>query len=39
MGVIVVVAVLTNLTAIQRIWWVYRNAAGVPVDDPSLPGQ
>ena len=38
-GVIVVVAVLTNLTAIQRIVWVYRNAAGVPVDDPALPGQ
>ncbi|MDX1493677.1 MAG: CDP-alcohol phosphatidyltransferase family protein [Longimicrobiales bacterium] len=39
MWVIVTVAVLTNLTALQRIWWVYRNAAGVPVDDPSLPGQ
>lgn len=39
MSVIVVVAVLTNLTAFQRIWWVYRNAAGVPVDDPSLRGQ
>ena len=38
-GVIIVVALLTNLTAIQRIWWVYRNAAGVPVDDPALPGQ
>jgi len=38
-GVVVVVAVLTNLTAVQRIWWVYRNAAGVPVEDPSLPGQ
>ncbi|MEQ9401382.1 MAG: CDP-alcohol phosphatidyltransferase family protein [Longimicrobiales bacterium] len=37
--VIVVVAVLTNLTALQRIWWVYRNAAGVPVDDPALRGQ
>lgn len=37
--VIVVVAVLTNLTALQRIWWVYRNAAGVPVEDPALPGQ
>jgi CDP-diacylglycerol--glycerol-3-phosphate 3-phosphatidyltransferase len=37
--VIVVVAVLSNVTAIQRIWWVYRNAAGVPVQDPSLPGQ
>jgi len=38
-GVIVLVAVLTNLTAIQRIWWVYRHAAGVPVEDPSLRGQ
>jgi len=37
--VIVVVAVLTNVTAVQRIWWVYRNAAGVPVPDPSLPSQ
>jgi CDP-diacylglycerol--glycerol-3-phosphate 3-phosphatidyltransferase len=38
-GIIIVVAVLTSLTAIQRIIWVYRNAAGVPVDDLSLPGQ
>jgi CDP-diacylglycerol--glycerol-3-phosphate 3-phosphatidyltransferase len=38
-AVIVAVAVLTNLTAFQRIWWVYRNAAGVPVDDPALRGQ
>jgi len=38
-GVIVLVAVLTNLTAVQRIWWVYRHAAGVPVDDPALRGQ
>ena len=37
--VIIVVAVLTNVTAVQRIWWVYRNAAGVPVPDPSLRGQ
>ena len=37
--VIVVVAVLTNLTAIQRIWWVYKHASGVPVQDPSLLGQ
>ena len=37
--VIVVVAVLTNVTAVQRIWWVYRHAAGVPVPDPSLRGQ
>ena len=38
-GIIIVVAVLTSLTAIQRIIWVYRNAAGVSVDDLSLPGQ
>ena len=37
--VIVVVAAATNLTAIQRIVWVYRNAAGVPLPDPSLRGQ
>lgn len=37
--VIVLVAVLTNLTAIQRIVWVQRNASGVPVPDPSLRGQ
>ena len=39
MGVIVLLALLTNVTVIQRIWWVYRNAAGVPVDDPALRGQ
>lgn len=39
MSVVVLVAVLTNLTAIQRIWWVYRHAADVPVDDPALRGQ
>ena len=37
--VIVVVAVLTNVTAVQRIWWVYRHASGVSVPDPSLRGQ
>ena len=37
--VIIIVAVLTNITAVQRIVWVYRNAAGVPVDDPALSGQ
>ena len=37
--VIVLVAVLTNVTAVQRIWWVYRHASGVPVPDPSLRGQ
>jgi CDP-diacylglycerol--glycerol-3-phosphate 3-phosphatidyltransferase len=37
--VIVLVAVLTNLTAIQRIVWVHRHGAGVPISDPSLRGQ
>lgn len=32
-GVIVVLAVLTNITAFQRIVWVYQNAAGVPLED------
>jgi CDP-diacylglycerol--glycerol-3-phosphate 3-phosphatidyltransferase len=31
--VIVVLAVLTNLTAVQRIVWVYRQASGVPLDE------
>ncbi len=37
--VIILVAFFTNFTAIQRIVWVYRNAAGVPISDPSLRGQ
>jgi CDP-diacylglycerol--glycerol-3-phosphate 3-phosphatidyltransferase len=37
--VIVLVAVLTNVTTVQRILWVQRRASGVPVDDPSLRGQ
>jgi CDP-diacylglycerol--glycerol-3-phosphate 3-phosphatidyltransferase len=37
--VIVLVAVFTNLTAVQRILWVQRHASGVHVDDPSLRGQ
>lgn len=31
-GVIVLLAVLTNLTAFQRIIWVWRHARGVPLD-------
>lgn len=31
-AVIVIVAVLTNLTAIHRIIWVYKQASGVPLD-------
>jgi CDP-diacylglycerol--glycerol-3-phosphate 3-phosphatidyltransferase len=30
--IIIIVAVLTNLTAIQRIVWVYRHARGVPIE-------
>lgn len=32
-GVIVILAVLTNLTAFQRIAWVYKHARGVPLND------
>ena len=31
-AVIVIVAVLTNVTALHRIVWVYKQAAGVPLD-------
>lgn len=34
-GVIVLLAVLTNITALQRIIWVYQHARGVPLDAPS----
>jgi CDP-diacylglycerol--glycerol-3-phosphate 3-phosphatidyltransferase len=33
-GVIVVLAVLTNITAFQRIIWVYQHASGVPLEEP-----
>ena len=32
-GIIVIFAVLTNTTAIHRIIWVHRQAAGVPLDE------
>ncbi len=32
-GVILVLAVLTNLTAFQRIVWVWKNARGVPLEE------
>jgi CDP-diacylglycerol--glycerol-3-phosphate 3-phosphatidyltransferase len=35
-GVIVVLAVTTNLTAFQRIIWVHRHARGVPLDEPPV---
>lgn len=34
--VIVVLAVLTNVTAFQRIIWVYQHARGVPLDAPAI---
>ncbi|MEJ2185085.1 MAG: CDP-alcohol phosphatidyltransferase family protein [Gemmatimonadota bacterium] len=33
-GVILILAVLTNVTAFQRIIWVYKHARGVPLDAP-----
>ncbi len=36
---IIIVAVLTNVTAIQRILWVYRHGAGVPLDDGLTGGE
>ncbi|MBI4541315.1 MAG: CDP-alcohol phosphatidyltransferase family protein [Gemmatimonadetes bacterium] len=35
--VIFLLAVLTNLTAFQRIVWVYRHAAGVPLRERAAP--
>lgn len=35
--VIVVVAILTNVTVIQRVAWVHRRATGVPLDEPAQP--
>ena len=32
-SIIVVVAVLTNATAVQRMFWVYRHGTGVPLDN------
>lgn len=37
MMILIILAVTTILTAVQRIVWVYRHAAGVPLD--SAPGQ
>ncbi len=33
-AIIIILAITTNITAIQRIVWVYRHAAGVPLDEP-----
>ena len=35
--VIFLLAVLTNLTAFQRIFWVWRHARGVPLEGPAPP--
>lgn len=35
--VIVIVAVLTNVTVLQRMVWVYKRATGVPLDQPVPP--
>ncbi len=32
-AVIVIVAILTNITVVQRMVWVYKRATGVPLDD------
>lgn len=37
-GVIVILAILTNVTAFQRIVWVYKQASGVPLDAPVSAG-
>jgi CDP-diacylglycerol---glycerol-3-phosphate 3-phosphatidyltransferase len=36
-GILIVLAVTSILTAFQRMFWVYRNAAGVPLDDAPPP--
>jgi CDP-diacylglycerol---glycerol-3-phosphate 3-phosphatidyltransferase len=35
--ILVILAITTVLTAIQRIVWVYQNAAGVPLDEAETP--
>jgi CDP-diacylglycerol--glycerol-3-phosphate 3-phosphatidyltransferase len=35
---IFILAVLTNVTAVQRIFWVYKHARGVPLDDERQRG-
>lgn len=37
--VIVILAILTNLTAFQRIVWVYQHARGVPLEEPAPRAQ
>lgn len=35
MAIIIILAVMTNMTAIQRIVWVYQRGAGVPLEEES----
>jgi len=35
-GAILMVAIFANLTAVQRIFWVYKHAGGVPLDEPTM---
>jgi len=37
MLILVILAATSILTAFQRIWWVYRHAAGVPLDKRTPP--
>ncbi len=37
--VIFILAVLTNVTAFQRIVWVWKHARGVPLDEPTPAGR
>lgn len=36
---IIAVAILTNITAVQRIVWVYQHGTGVPLDEAPTPRQ
>jgi CDP-diacylglycerol--glycerol-3-phosphate 3-phosphatidyltransferase len=36
-GAILILAILANVTAFQRIVWVYQHAAGVPLEEPAPP--
>lgn len=37
-GVILILAIMTTITAFQRIVWVYRQAGGVPLDEEVIAG-
>lgn len=36
-GILILVAIMTNFTAVQRIVWVHRHAAGIPLENPGPP--